>query len=401
MRRVMRVCSGRHAVYAIGAFVLLSFSTMSACATAQPRVSRPTETEAPAQRPPVLLVRSRFQPCSTRDPSTPPPPGLEALRRSGLFRFDDIDIDAQLAFGSLLPTADGRSLVFVAMNCTATPTDSVAGPIVAYSILRYDRASATTSELVAGGTSVAASDDGRLAFTRPTGDPTTQNGLQFGGDIGGNEVVVRDRLDGKDHVWSSTTGNYVVVAWAGQRLIVESGSNLLVVDGPGSARSVPSARLLALSPRGDRMLVQRYTGGSGVEMLRIDDLSEVVTPFLAEFANAVDIEWIGTRIVAQVYTNAGSQYLVVDPEGRRPPVTFLPPTEARTFLAGPWLMPDHGLAGALASYDAESITASMWRCDERGRCHESEPVATEVFSDYSYVRASNPSRPSSLPVVQQ
>jgi hypothetical protein len=97
--------------------------------------------------------------------------------------------------------------------------------------------------------------DGALAYVRGTTRSYTPN-VRYVGDL-----VVRDSPDDADTVWSTEPARYFALGWAGRTLLAYEMLEgeyveLLAFDGPGSARELgEGARLLALSPDGDAVLV--------------------------------------------------------------------------------------------------------------------------------------------------
>jgi hypothetical protein len=95
-------------------------------------------------------------------------------------------------------------------------------------------------------------------------------------------VLVRSRLEAAPTRWTGEVGRYVVVAWAGERLLVYrmlEGERLdvLVLEGPGRVQTVAQdAKIVAVSPQGDRILVAGSTLGrvldlaSGRELAALD-----------------------------------------------------------------------------------------------------------------------------------
>ncbi|GIU99799.1 MAG: hypothetical protein KatS3mg014_1415 [Actinomycetota bacterium] len=110
--------------------------------------------------------------------------------------------------------------------------------------------------------------------------------------------------------WTVAAARYVVVAWAGDRLLVYRESegewlDLLVLDGPGEVRVLaPGANLVALSPDGERVLVSQ--GGlasvlevaTGRELAALDlEHPSVGGEPLGQIAYGGS--WVGGRVVAE------------------------------------------------------------------------------------------------------
>ena len=204
-----------------------------------------------------------------------------------------------------MPTGDGR-VVYHAFDPAdgglergGTPVLRVVDPRT-----RRDRL------LARGAQSVAVRRDGAVAYlqaTRPTYLSTPSGTL--GGRFG--RVVVRASLDAPPVVWTGI-GEYVVVAWAREALVVEvrPGAGMLlpagkagpdtgvyVLDGPRRARRLPLTEVVALSPDGQRVLGTFRQGDGPVTATRLVDAASgrVVASAPIQLGSGA---WTGERIVA-------------------------------------------------------------------------------------------------------
>lgn len=344
---------------------------------------------------PVLLTVSNSDYLANFSSSTTIP-DLASLRSPSLVRFEQILIRDAFGPQDPVPSADGRVILYTAFSDDPAGAGSGFEP-TRQTIRRVDRVSGKISDVVAGATSFALSSDGRFAYARTV----PPHGRDDSSVVRPVDVVVRDGLDGEDVVWSTTPAYFQIVAWAGKRLLVERGGDLLVVDGPGEAREIPDSSLLAVSPRGDQAIVLRYGSAPPTTLIRLDDLSEHPSPLPDGAIFADRVGWVGDRIAAKYSTPEGDvRVVVIDPEGNEPAAEFTAPLLI-SFLAGPWLTPDGGVAALVSDFQGPDPAMTMWRCREGAGCRTSASPVLRAPLDWAFSRASNPSRPSSLPVVQQ
>jgi hypothetical protein len=239
--------------------------------------------------------------------------------------------------------------------------------------------------VMAGAYSAAWRGDGSLAYVRGLRHAFAAGEPYLG------HVVVRSGVHGRDIVWSTKPGRYVVYGWAGSRLVayrIGEGENLdlLVFDGPGRARNLSPGSLIALSPDGEQALVlapdhrqvrllEVATGAEGAAL----DLSATDLP--VEWA-AYGGSWAGDRVVAPasaglIVFRLGAQRIEVEqvlavdrdlfPAGLQEPVFSDDSSMTVTAVAE---LPPQGGAGA---------TAVFVSCDRISRaCERGEPApATE------------------------
>jgi hypothetical protein len=115
-------------------------------------------------------------------------------------------------------------------------------------------------------------------------------GVSYVGD-----VVVRPSVEGAPEVWSSERGRYIVVGWAGTRLVayVEhegEALDVVVFDGPGRMRVLAAnSALVAISPNGRQAFVEQgpTQGRPTVRVLELATGHEVAALDLTQVDAAV------------------------------------------------------------------------------------------------------------------
>jgi hypothetical protein len=266
-----------------------------------------------------------------------------------------------------------------------------------------------SDELLADGArSVAVSHSGRIAFARGT-EPNS------GGYVPHywSEVMVQDSVDTEPQVWSSERGEYLIRAWAGDRLFAAKWNpasvsdlardDVVVFDGPGRERVLSTeADLLALSPDGATALVAHE--GDPWGLLLIDVASGVTRTVGAGDPDAGRLpayaSWVDDTVVVTKY----SSYPIIETSVYRVTTTDDGPTlalekiidtgVAATFPHGTWLMSD---ASSLATSftpsfgdGADSDAVQILTCTiATGDCD-----VLDIARDGNIVvRLSNPSRP--------
>jgi hypothetical protein len=167
--------------------------------------------------------------------------------------------------------------------------------------LRVQDAAGHDSLLASGAYSAAWRSDGAIAFTKAA-DPQFRAGRTYVG-----QIVVRDRVKGRDVAWTTDPAHYVVYGWARNRLVfyrVGLGEKLelLVADAPGAVRPLADGSAIAISPDGTRVAVisQDATNvrvldvATGRELAWIDVTT--ATPSLRWVAYSGS--WVGDHVVA-------------------------------------------------------------------------------------------------------
>jgi hypothetical protein len=264
------------------------------------------------------------------------------------------------------------------------------------SVRVFDQDRGRDVAVIAGAYSAAWRSDGSFAYVRGVRREFTAGEPYLG------HVVVRSGVHGRDLVWSTKPGRYVVYGWARGRLIayrIGEGESLdlLVFDGPGHPRDVSPGSLIALSPDGDEALVLAPDHRQ-VRLLEIATGAEVATLDLS--ATDLPVEWaayggswVGDRIVAPasaglIVFRVGSrrieveQVLAVDrdvfPAGLQEPIF----TDASSMtVAAVAELPPRAGAGA---------TALFVSCDRISRaCEHGEPAPATEWPRLVF----NPSRP--------
>jgi hypothetical protein len=164
--------------------------------------------------------------------------------------------------------------------------------------------------LEAGSFSAAWRWDGALAYVRGAEAAYRANTPYL------RSVLVRGSVSAAPTVWSLSPQRYLVLGWAGRRLVVEAqreggGTDLLVFDGPGRLRPLAAgADLLAIAPDGSAALVADDPALSAAPAVRLVDvtdgaerarvpLSAVVDPVTSASLTWVDGpgDWAGEHIV--------------------------------------------------------------------------------------------------------
>jgi hypothetical protein len=176
-------------------------------------------------------------------------------------------------------------------------------PLATPSLRVYDTTTGADELLADGAFSVAWSKAGALAYFKGF-DPDYRAGVSFVG-----RVVVQDSLGSKS-VWSPELGRYIVVGWAGPRLVAYreyegEALDVVVFDGPRRMRTLAAdSTLVAISPDGERVFVAQgpERGRPRVRVLAVADgrplaaLNLTTVPAVGTVDYAGD--WRGNRVVA-------------------------------------------------------------------------------------------------------
>lgn len=224
--------------------------------------------------------------------------------------------------GMLLP--DGERVVYhFWQQLTRFPSYAPGSPEVADgtpmsrpTIRLLDLSTGEDRELASGARSFAWRADGLFAYARGV---ETDYRLNVPYD---QHVVVQEGLEGKPEVWTTEPGNYTVVQWAGESLLVwrqfeGETRELLALQGPGESRQVLSEQdlFLCASPDGTRILTS--SGGtdpdtdpfvihevemqSGTELARLP-LEGVTDPATGEAVTGVPVAaWEGDKVVVALH----------------------------------------------------------------------------------------------------
>ncbi len=204
---------------------------------------------------------------------------------------------------------DGRWLLYATWTAAAgldasrlRPGDLIGTPSLR---LRDER---TGDEVVVagGGDSFAWRGDGALAYGEAL-VPAYRASLPYRGHI-----YVRASSSASPTRWTTDPARYVVVGWAGKRLVAyrrPHGERLdvLVFDGPGRARLVSDdASIVAIEPSGERMLISR-SEPARVEVLETATGAVVGSLDLGAVGPvAYGGDWVNDLVVA-----AGNEKLVI------------------------------------------------------------------------------------------
>lgn len=175
----------------------------------------------------------------------------------------------------------------------------------------------TDVELARGAQSVAIDADGRVAYTKAS-RPRHENSPHgtLGGRVG--HVVVAPSLAGRATRWTMHEGEYIVLAWARETLLVDSLAGpgyhppagnepppgVYALPRAGVLRALPIRGLVAVSPDGRRVLGWWNEGDGPSRGVRLVDVATgaiVATSPLKVFRRGA---WHGERVVVSVGGNA-------------------------------------------------------------------------------------------------
>jgi hypothetical protein len=178
-------------------------------------------------------------------------------------------------------------------------------PLATPSLRLYDSKTGEDTLLEEGALSLAWRADGALAYFKGT-ERDYRAGVPYAGDI-----VVRPSLAAVPEVWTQERGRYLVVGWAGRRLVAyreQEGEalDLLVLDGPGEVRVVAeNSALVAIAPDGRKLFVEQgpAQGRPTVRILDVADGRETARLDLASVDPAVGAvsyagDWAGDLVAA-------------------------------------------------------------------------------------------------------
>jgi hypothetical protein len=181
------------------------------------------------------------------------------------------------------------------------PGDRLATP----SIRLYDSETGRDELLEEGAFSVAWRADGPLAYFRGE-ERDYRAAVSYVGD-----VVVRSESSAAPEVWSPRPARYIVVGWAGEKLVAYrehegEALDVVVFDGPGRMRVLArDSALVAISPDGRTAFVERgpAQGRPGVRVLEVATGATTAALDLTKIDPAVGTvsyagDWLGRRVVA-------------------------------------------------------------------------------------------------------
>lgn len=377
--------------------LILAAAIAAAACGADPEASERRGGQAPEARPPALY--------SVGDQ-------LFGLPARGRVRLESAPV-APLA-GWLTPAAvpspDGRYVAYNAWR-ELRPDDPrlswddqgiERGDALATPSLRvYDVSSGEDTLLEEGAFSLAWRADGVLAYFKGAARDY-RAGVRYVGD-----VVVRSSLAASPEVWTPEPGRYVVVAWAGSRLVAYreregEALDVVVLDGPRRMRVVaPGAGLVAVSPNGRRLFVEEgpATGRPAVRVLDVEHGREVAALDLTTVDPAVGAvsyagDWSGELVVAAsasglaVFRVAGDQIALEQ-------ALRLDVRDSETGAAEPRFADQRGQR--VTAWTSTPAGGVFLDCDpSRGRCARTVPLpAAEGVGAFPPWRRPvyNPSRP--------
>jgi hypothetical protein len=213
-----------------------------------------------------------------------------------------------------VPSSDGRYVAYNAwrelreddptlswQDQGISPGDPLARP----SIRLHDLESGTDRKFIDGGFSLAWRGDGTIAYFQGA-QREYRAAVRYVGD-----VFVRDTVQGPARRWTKRTDRYVVVGWAGSRLLVYrvgagEALDVLALDGPGEGRLLASdAGLVAISPDGTTALVEHgpESGPPRVDVLAVRNGARLASLDLTTVDPSVGVvgysgDWQGDLIAA-------------------------------------------------------------------------------------------------------
>jgi hypothetical protein len=264
------------------------------------------------------------------------------------------------------------------------------------SVRVFDQALSRDVAAMAGAYSAAWRSDGSLAYVRGVRHEFEAAEPYLG------HVVVRSGIHGRDVVWSTKPGRYVVYGWAGARLLayrIGEGEDLdlLVFESPGRSRALSPGSLMALSPDGEQVLVlapdhrqvRLLEVASGAEVAALD-LSATDLP--VEWAGYGG-SWVGDRVVAP----ASAGLIVFRLGAHRIEVEQVLGVDRDVFPAGlqePGFRDDSSMTvtavAELPPRGGATATAVFVSCDRISRaCERGEPAPATEWPRLVF----NPSRP--------
>jgi len=182
---------------------------------------------------------------------------------------------------------------------------------------RVDTRTGRDVEFARGAQSIAIGGDGRVAYMQAT-HPRYENSAEgtLGGRVG--HVLVASSLDDEAERWTEHEGEYVVLAWARDTLLVESlpgpgyhpppgnepPPGVYALTGRGSLRALPIRGVVAVSPDGRRVLGWWAEGDSGSRGTRLVDVASGAVVATSPLKLQRRGDWHGERVVVSVGGNA-------------------------------------------------------------------------------------------------
>ena len=355
--------------------------------------------------------------------TAPPEPAGQAPPRSGVIRlagepkpFRAPHVAGDRLYG-LTPGERGERLenginaVFIAVLSPAAVPDPSAGSRVAYNawegqgpvVRLIDTGTGEDRVLDRGAYSVAWRSDGTLAYFKGQAKIDLEEGER---PIG--HVVVRGSPDERAVPWTEQAGQYVVAAWAGDRLLVYRIGNgrwpdILALDGPGRGQLLArESALVAVSPDGDSAFLSAY--GETPPSVQVVDIQEGRRTARFSFDDSAPAEargtqwivesgsWVGDLVVAKasqglIVFRVGSGTIEVDQVLRLDGVFPLGLFEPRLDPSGRQIVAWAQLEGLPRQPLPDT---ALVQCDRLTlRCVRGEPVSAGLGLRLVY----NPSRP--------
>jgi hypothetical protein len=213
-----------------------------------------------------------------------------------------------------VPTPGWRDVVYHAWDGEVGDDSDGGTPV----LRKVDLRTGVDVVLARGAQSVAIAGNGTVAYLRAK-RPRYENSPQ--GTLGGRfgHVVVSPSLDLPAEQWTSEEGEYVLVGWARETLVVEALSGpgyvlgagdagpqpgVYALDAPREIRSLPLSGVVAVSPDGRRVLGWWSQGDSGPTETRLVDVATGRVVARADPLMSRRGAWHGETVVVSVGGNA-------------------------------------------------------------------------------------------------
>lgn len=222
-----------------------------------------------------------------------------------------------------VPSADGSTVAYSAWTELVSVESGVSwshqgvepgDPVAMPSIRLFNLGTGEDTIFEEGAYSVAWRADGVIAYVKGIE-------LYYRADMPYlGQILVRSAIDGQPEVWVSDLDRFVVLGWAGSKLLayrqIEAeggeGVDLLVIEGPGDMTILAkSSELVAISPDASQLLLYDAAARdavlldvvSGAELARLD-LEEAFDPTSGAALRyaAYGGSWAGDRVVAETST---------------------------------------------------------------------------------------------------
>lgn len=275
-----------------------------------------TETEAEVPRAPAAVSIPAYVYGDALYGASPEPQRLGGMLAAPLLGQHDVSL--------VVPSPDGRFVVYHSSKAFRPTT----------SLRVHDTQTGADRILARRAQSVAWRRDGRLAYWQAR-DAGYVEGRPYLGD-----VLVRRTLNARPQIWTPRVGEYTILGWARDRLLVRSRVCLLpgcedvprdgvyVLTAPNEMRPLPLSDVTAISPDG-RHAIGRWLPVAGQDspspFVRVAEIRTGRVIAHVDLRQAVDHSipasrvsegigkgsWTQDRIVATAYGEGGSRTLLL------------------------------------------------------------------------------------------